>query len=263
MSTGRTLNKWLKVYGNGYDLTGYTRSVGPLPWVFDAPDLTVINSDIRNFLLGQPAIGPLAINTILDNTAVSGSHTLAYANTVLWDIMIPIGIRAVPAMGDPVYMGKFPQKSYLPAEDGGTITASIDFGQWDAGDLTVYRQPWGQLAAPWADYTGANSSAGYTDGSLDTTAGGYMMYQVFNYTTAGTFTISMQDSPDNTPANFGAMATPLTTGALSTALIPCAGIVELPRTAAVKDYLRYQLSLTTTTHLWMAVAFVRGTAGLA
>lgn len=260
MATGRTLSKWTKIYAGGYDLTGYTRKVGRLPWEFAAPNISTLTDGADNFLLGRASVGPFQLNAILDNTATSGIHTLMSANTSAWDLMVPIGIRANPALGDPVWMGKFLQKAYIAGDDGGATIATIDFQGWDAGDMTVYKQPWGQLAAPWADYTGANSSAGYTDGSLDTAYGGYMMYQVFAYTTAGTFTISMQDSADNTPANFAAMATPLTTGALSTALIPCAGIVELPRTAAVKDYLRYQLALTTTTHLWMAVAFVRGSA---
>ena len=265
MATGRTLSKWARIYGNGYDLSGHARSIGTLPWEFESPDLFTMTDPIHNHLLGQSTIGPLSFNMILDTTAVSGSHTLLSANNALWDLMIPIGIRADPAMGDPVYMGKFPQKKYVSEEDAGVITASVDFGIWDAGDRTIYKKPWGNLVAPWADYSAPNAGLGYDDlgGAGPTLFGGYMMYQIFAFTVAGTVAISLQHSTDNVALNFTELATPLTTGALATGTFPTAGIVECGRTESIKRFIRYQIALAGgTTHCWMALAFVRGTAGL-
>lgn len=261
MATGRTLSRWTKIYAGGYDLSGYRRSVGALPWTFDAPDVSGGDDGCDNNLIGQSTIGPFGFTGLLDNTATSGLHTLMATPGSAWDIMVPIGMRAAPAQGDPVWMGKFWHKSYLPSDEGGAVIATLEFMGWDAADMIAYRKPWGTLVHALSAATAANSAAGYDDGAgAETTAGGYLMYQITAVAGTGTATISMDDSANNSTwlALSGA-----TTGAIAHDAMPCAGIIQLGTTATVRQYLRWQLALDTITSVTFALAFVRGSAGLA
>ena len=51
MSVGRTKHKWERVYVDGYDLSGYGRTIGPLSWAYDEADLTAHMSDtVKGYL---------------------------------------------------------------------------------------------------------------------------------------------------------------------------------------------------------------------
>ena len=258
MATGRTLSRWTKIYGGGYDLSGYRRSIPSLPWSFDAPDVSTATDGSDNHLLGSATIGPFSFTGIMDNTATVGLHTLLAANTANWDIMVPIGMRADPVQGDPVWCGKFPQKSYYSSDDAGAVISTVEFGLWDAADLIAYRRPWGTMVHALSAATAANTAVGYDDGAGAATAyGGYMMYQITAVAGTGTATISIDDSANNSTwlALSGA-----TTGAIAHDAMPCAGIIALGTTATVRQYLRWQLALDTITSVTFALAFVRGTA---
>ena len=45
MATGRTLQKWVRAYIDGYDMSGYSRSAGVLGWNYNEADLTCQMSD--------------------------------------------------------------------------------------------------------------------------------------------------------------------------------------------------------------------------
>ena len=81
------------------------------------------------------------------------------------------------------------------------------------------------------------------------------MYQVF--AGDGTATISVEDATTNSDANFAAL-TGATSGEIDFST-PTAGIVAIGRTATVRRYLRWQISLNTATTVTFALAFVRAT----
>jgi hypothetical protein len=250
MATGRTVQRWARVYVDGYDMSGYARSLSPLNWTFDEADLTAIGDSVKGFLPSQVNLGVGTINANLDNTATSGSHVVLSSSGVSRNVMIALGMRAVPAAGDPVYMGRFQQQAYQAAEDGGAMTVSIVFDDYDAANQINYVKPWGELLHAAGAETAVNAGAG-VDGLAASAFGGYLMYQVL--AGDGTATIKVQDSANNST---WLDLTGATSGVIDCSS-PSAAIVQLGKTATVRQYLRWQIVLGTATTVTFALAFVR------
>lgn len=257
MATGRTLNRWVRVYADGYDLSGYSRKIGPLKSDYNPANVSADMGDaVKGYLCNIPTITPTALNAIFDNTATTGLQAVM-ATPAARDLMVPIGIRAAPAAGDPVFMGKFVQNAMQASDDNGAIVATIPFGGWDASDLTNYSKAWGVLLHAKAEETGANAANGIDDNGAASAAGGYLMYQIFESNAAGTCTISIDDSVLIGGA-YAALAG-ATSGAIAFGDIPCAGIVPLGVADTVRQHLRWQLALAGgMTEVTFALAFVRG-----
>ena len=256
MAAGRTHPKWTRFYMGGYDLSGYARTVGPLKWEYDTPDLTAEMADaVRGYLPNLPSISCGDLKGVFDSTATSGLHAVASSVATSEVVMIPLGIRAVPAAGDPVFMGEFVQLGYQAEESGGAVLASIPFGEWDVANRLLYGRdkPWGILTHAKVATTAANTAVGIDDYGAATALGGYMMYQVF--TGDGTATITMQHASTNSNASFDNI-TGATTGELACGT-PQAGIVDLTATLDVKRYIRWQISLGDAETVTFALAFMR------
>lgn len=250
MATGRTVLKWANVYVNGYDLTGYSRSFGPVSASFEEGDTTTLGDGVKNALQNQANIGIGSLNTVLD-PVTAGSYAVLSTQATR-KIMLPFGIRAAAAQGDPVFVGVFGQADFMTEASGNTaVTLSATFNQW-ASDATslLYSNPWGVLLAAKSARTAVNSSSGVDDYGAASTRGGYMMYQLF--TSNGTVTLKTQDSADN--SSFADIAT---SGSLDASTTPAADIVALGTTATVRRYLRWQLVFGTATTATFALAFVR------
>ena len=251
MATGRTLQKWVRIYAGGYELCSDARSIGPLIWQYDIADLTTMCDEVRGGLPAHAKLGIGVLNGVMDNTAnhlhdlpiTSGSHV----------VMIPIGIRAAPAAGDPVYNGRFYIDSYESTDDGGASVVNVPFGDWDVDNLINYSKPWGILIHPLGAETAVNTAIGIDDRGAATALGGYMVYQV----TAGngTATIKVQDAATNTNPSFSDL-TGATSGVI-TAAAGVSGLVAIGVTADVRRYLRWQIVLGTATTVTFVVAFVR------
>ena len=100
MATGRTVNKYVRAYVDGYDMSGYAVSVGSLNYGYDQNDIIALSDAVIGALPGKGSISIGNINGIMDNTATSGMHVLfSSASDAVRDVMIPVGIRAVPASG--------------------------------------------------------------------------------------------------------------------------------------------------------------------
>ena len=258
--TGRTVKKFTQIYMDGYALTSYSREIGPLKQEFDAADLTVLSDEVKGSLQNQVSLGIGTFNGVFDMTAEGEGFTPL---SLLWDagnvrnVMIPIGFRATVAAGDPTYCGAFQQLDFMSTQDGGAVTCTANFGEWDANTPMLYTKPWGVLVHPYGAETAVNSAvapAGLNNGAASA-AGGWLMYQVF--AGDGDATIKIQDSATN--ANDGAFAD--LSGATS-GLIDCSsavtGIVSLGITAAVRQYLRPQIVFGTANTVTYALAFIRG-----
>jgi hypothetical protein len=255
MATGRTLKRWSRVYADGYDLSGYAREIGPLSIEHDEADLTTIADGVKGVLPNHARIDIGELKGVMDNTETSGLHIVASGAGVARDVMVAQGIRAAPAQGDPAFCGKFMQLGYKQEEDSGAILVSLPFGAWDVADMINYRKAWGVLLHANSAATAANSAAG-VDTLAATTAGGYMMYQVFAASGAGhTATLSVDDSANN--SDFLALSD-ATTGEIDVGTAPVAGIIQIGTTATVRQYLRWQIALGTATSVTFAMAFVKG-----
>lgn len=99
--------------------------------------------------------------------------------------------------------------------------------------------------------TGANTSG--TSGEQSPTGaatafGGYAVFMLL--TSAGSVTLSVEDSVDEVNGNYGTL---ISSGALDASSSPKAALVALSRTATVKQYTRWQTNAAGT----FVIVFVR------
>jgi len=259
---GITTQKWRRVYADGCDISGFSRTIGPLSVVFDEVDVTADMSDtVRGYLRGRAQINLGTLNAVFDNTATTGLHTVMKTAGGARTVLVALGSLAAPAAGDAVFGGTFIQGAYTPLDDGGARGVSIPFTGWSGAAATLgYTNPWGLLLHTNSAATGANSAnsgiSNPTGGA--TTKGGFFLYQVTAGSGVdGTATLSVDDSADNSDwtALSGA-----TSGLIDCSDNPAAAIVALGTGATVREYLRWQIVLpgggaTSVTAVW---AFMRG-----
>ncbi len=252
---GRTVARWARWYQDGYDLSGYARSIGELKWKFTEADLTTLADSVKGYLPGWCEMSPSSLDGNFDTTATSGLHAGASGPGAGRVIMIPQGIMTEPAQGDWAYCGRYQQADYMTSESGGAMVASLAFEGWDASASIGYDTPWGQLLHAKGAETAANTAAGIESLTGAATAyGGYLVYQVFAGN--GTATISVDKSTTtNINASFSAL-TGATSGELDFSSAQ-AGIIALGKTTSIGRYIRWQLALNSATSVTFALAFVR------
>ena len=254
MATGRTTSKHARVYVDGYDLSGYTRSIGPLLERYDEAGEAALTDGVKGYLPNHGELGVGTLNGLFDNTATSGLHVLATAGAGSRHIVtVAQGIRAAPAIGDPCYAGHFEQAGYVAEPNNGMVFATVPFDKTSAAATTrAYGKPWGVLLNAGTARTGANSATGGPDWGLSTAFGGFMAYHVLASSGAlHTATISIDDSADDSTYNALSGAT---TGSI-TVTAGVSGIVAVAGT--VNRYLRWQLSLGTATSVTFVLSFHR------
>ena len=254
MATGRTLNKFSRVYIDGYDMSGYTRNIGELDWSYAEVEGVAITDPVVGMLLGRATINPGTLNGNFDNTATVGLHVIANGAGVIRDLMIPIGIRAAPAAGDPVWCSQNEQTTYKAViNDTEQVGVTINFSPWSSRSQTLaYDKPWGKLLHANGAETAVNAGTSDHDYGAQTTKGGYMMYQAFS--SNGTVTIKVQDAATDSNPSFGDL---VSSGVIDPSAAPVSAIVPLSVTATVERYTRWQIVLGTATTVTFALAFVR------
>ena len=256
---GRTLKRYARVYVDGYDMSGYSRSIGPLLWEFEPMGMTAFQDSSNGYLPNTPTISPGALNVVMENdsdgTAAHGILSTQNDDRV---VLVALGDRAAPVAGDPAFMGEFLQLGYTADDDGGAMVANVPFGPWEGASLINYGQPWGTLAHPLsaADSDGSDSDDFIDGGSSDATAyGGYMIWHV----TAGngTATITMEHCATETDSDAAAIGG-LTTGEIDCAVRQTGVAVTTAKTTSINQYTRWQISMNTASTVTFALGFVRG-----
>lgn len=255
MTLGRSILKYGRVYVDGYDLSGHTRSIGPLGCTFAEGNDDPLTADMIGTWLGQATITPGNLNSIFDNTASTGMHALMSAPAVTRNLIYAQGIQAVPAQGDPVFCGQFRQDDYMagPGETPSALT--IKFSPSASGGSALnYSIPFGVLLHTNTASTTDNAAAG-VDGGGETLYGGYMMYQITDSTGSDadiTAAIKVQDATSSGGAY---------SDLLSSGTIHChagtSGVVALAKTAHVQAFTRWQIAWGSATSITFVLAFVR------
>lgn len=259
MATGRTVgSKFTRAYVDGYDLSGYARSVGELQWEYNQEEFAALDAEVVGAMNGQCTIAVGDINSVMASTTSTGKVTphdvFKSASDAVRDVMIPLGIKAAPASGDPVFCAQVSQNAYKVDIDGDTITSLIDLGSQDAraGSTGKYDIPWGfVIHAKGTEATPNSGTADHTFGA-ETVKGGYMMYQLFGGNT-GTVTLKLESSTGsgwNALASSGELTQVAATGQ--------SGIVALGPTVTVETELRFQVDFGNASATTFALAFVRG-----
>jgi len=255
MATGRTLDRFKRIYVDGYDLSGFTRSCGPLSVEFEEDDMTMWGDTVKNYSHGQAQVNLGTLNAVFDNTATTGLHALMGTSGVERVVTVAQGIRAVPAQGDPCFNGQFMQDAYQVGEDGGAVVVTIPWSGWAGDGVTkAYPVGWGVLLHANAAATAANTAIGVDDFGAASAHGGYFIYHV-TAGDAGNVTLKVQDAAVNLNASFADLSG--ATSGLITASAGVSGIVALSPTATVRQFLRWQLVLGTALTVTFVSAFVR------
>ncbi len=256
MSVGRTVLKHTRVYMDGYDLSGYSRAIGPLSWEHDTPDLTTMTDGVQGALPNQAKLGIGALNGVFDNTAINGLHVLLGSPGVRRTVAIAVGMRAAPAQGDSCFVGQFEQKGYSLDTGSGAALVNVSFDVPSESNATLlYFKPWGTLLHANSAEVGVNAAIGVDDDlrAAATATGAVLMYQVLAGN--GTATLKAQDAATNTDVSF-ADVSGLTSGSLNCAVVQH-GIVAIANTATLRRYIRWQIVLGTATSVTFIVAVVR------
>lgn len=241
MATGRTVLKHSRIYVDGYNLSGYARQFGPLSQEYETAEDAALTDPVKGAWCGQGTISPGTINAYLEtNVGVTAMHdTLATAgvNRVL---LAAIGIRAAPAMGDPVFCGQFVNSGYQ-YEGSPNVYVNMPFGKTAGVAANMrYSKPWGVLLHAEASENAVNAAIGIDDNGAASAFGGFMVYQLLSVTGAGTVTLKVQDAAVNANGSFADLVG-ATSGAIANTAAPTAGVVAIGTTATVRQFLRWQL----------------------
>ena len=253
---GRTVAKFGRAYIDGIDVSGNTRSFGPLVHEYEEAVGTAINDEIVGVLPNQATIAAGTLTGNFDNTVVTGLHTLLNAPGQVRDVMFAIGFGAAPAEGDPAFCAQLEQKSYSGIPTAGElVTSTIIFDNWSQLATTLsYDRPWGLLAHELSAEVAVNSGTAVIDHGAATAKGGFMMYHATSGV-GGNVTIKIQDADTNSDGSFGDL---LTSGVIDPSSAPVSGLVALAVGATVEKFIRWQVVFDVGSSVTFALAFVRG-----
>jgi len=255
MATGRTLDKYKRVYIDGYDVSGNGRSIGPLTLEYEEADLTAPMSDaVKGYLRNHAQVSPGVFNAVFDNsTSPLGIYAIATTQASR-NVLVAQGIRAAPAQGDPVFAGYFKNTGGQLLDDGGAVVINMSFAGWASEAASLqFANPWGVLLHANGAETAVNSAVGVDDRGASTASGGYFMWQ--GIAGNGTATVKVQHASTNSDGSF-ADITGATSGSLDYST-PRAGIAVTSTALTINRYLRWQIVLGTASTVTFLCAFMR------
>ena len=256
----RTHNKHIRAYVDGVDISGYTRSVGTLGWMFDSEPDAAVTDAVKNVLIGKCDIQAGAISAFLDNDA-AGLFVLAgkaAADHGTRNVMVAIGANAAPVQGDNVFAWKFEQTSYQMEQGSGFVAVTIPLGGASSQSTLTYKKPWGKLLHAKGTETAVNSAVGIDDyGATPPSLGGIFIYHLHS-SIGGNITLKAQEADTNVDGSFGDI-TGATSGLIDASAAPKSGMVAIATTYALKRYLRWQVVFDVGTSATFTAAFIRNT----
>lgn len=253
----RTHNKHTRAYINGVDVSGYTRSVGSLDWMFGAEPDSAVTDEVKNILIGQGDIQAGGYSAFLDNDT-AGLFALANAGQGTRNYMVALGANAAPVAGNPVFAWTFEQTSYNAEGGAGFVAVTVPFGGASYASTLTYKKPWGVLIHANGAETAANTAVGIDDLGASSALGGIFVYHL--HSSDGTVTLSVEDAATNLNASFAALSG-ATSGSIDASVAPRSGFVALGTTATVRRYLRWQIALGTASTCTFTAAFIRNNLG--
>jgi len=250
----RSNSKYLRIYLNGYDVSGEVNNAGTFGFETDAPMVAAYSDAIKNSVLGNIHTTLGTVNSFLSPSAAIGYHELMDSANLVSDVLLAMGANAVPAVGCPVFAEKFQQTGYSASGEG-VVGASTTFVGAAATCPKGY-SPFGLLLHANGAETAANTAIGTIDNGAASAAGGVFVYHLLS--SDGTVTLSVDDSATNLNNAAFAALSGATSGELDATTTPASGFISLGHTATVRQYLRWQLALGTANTATFVTAFIRG-----
>ena len=256
----RSIPKNIRIYIDGYDMSGYARSVGPLTQTYEEGTDDALSLSVKRTWPGQASVGIGTVNALFDNTATSGIHAVLGTAGGTRTVLVAMGMEAAPVDNVPCFGGKFIQSDYVSAPSETPVALTLTFNSTSATtETSLYSNPWGVLLHASAAATGANTATGH-DGAAQSLVGGFMVYHVTTAAGTGdiTATFKVQDADTNSDGSFSDL---LTSGVIncgsSGVAVPTSGIVALAPTATVERYTRWQIVLGTASSVTFTLGFFR------
>ncbi len=236
-------------------MSSHAMDIGPLAWTAPPEGQTALTDEAQGFLPGINVIAIGTLNTIFDNTVTTGSQIVLKTIGGKRVVSIAIGMGAAPVSGNPVFAGEFEQKDFKSAMEG-MVTASVEFEPSARATSFLYAKPWGNVIHAKGAETSANTGeSDHENTAGQTTAGGFMVWQLFSADGTGTVTLSIEDDP----ATDGAYTSLVSSGAIDASTDPIAGVVALGLGVTVEAFLRWQIAFGgNTTTATFFLSFHRG-----
>jgi hypothetical protein len=251
----RTHNKHVRVYVNGVDLSGYSRTIGPLAWMFGAEPDAAMTDGAKNIVIGQGDIQAGVLNAFLDNDAAGLFANQAQGTR---NLLVAIGANAAPVAGDNIFAWKFEDTGYMAEQGSGFVAANLPFGGASYASTLTYKRPWGNLLHASGAETAVNTGTGIDDNGASSALGGVFVYHLLS--SNGTVTIKAQHAATNSNASFSDI-TGATSGSINAAVTPQSDMIALGTTLAISRYLRWQIVLGTATTATFVAGFIRNNLG--
>lgn len=247
----RTHLKHYRVYVNGVDLSGQSRTIGALSQVFGAEPDAAMTDGSKNIVLGQGDIQAGTLSAFLENDAAALFANQAQTTR---NLLVAIGANAAPIAGDNVFAWKFEDTGYMVDQGSGFVAATLPFGGASYASTLTYKQPWGKLLHASGAESAVNTAVGIDDLGASSALGGIFVYHL--HSSNGTVTLKAQDAATNTNPSFTDISG-ATSGSITAAVTPQSGMIALGTTSTVRRYLRWQLVFGTATGATFTCAFIR------
>ena len=247
----RTHLKHYRVYVNGVDLSGQSRTIGALSHVFGAEPDTALTDEAKNIVIGQADIQAGTLSAFLENDTAALFANQAQTTR---NLLVAIGANAAPAAGDNVFAWKFEDTGYMAEQGSGFVAATLPFGGASYASTLTYKTPWGKLLHAKGAETAVNTAIGIDDFGASSALGGIFVYHL--HSSNGTVTLKVQDASTNTNPSFSDLSG-ATSGSITAAVTPQSGMIALSTTATVRRYLRWQLVFGSATTATFTAAFIR------
>jgi hypothetical protein len=135
-NTGKNkLLRWLRVFINGYDLSGDARSIGTLMNAFGEVEMTGLSHSVKYFAADKVRQAGITDFKTLLNDAAAGAYTQLKNNSLSIEISALFGAAPEPDFGDPAYLLYSAQLMHQLGWEGAAASVGANFmPQHDTGN---------------------------------------------------------------------------------------------------------------------------------
>lgn len=187
------LLRFCRLYVGGVDLSGDARTFASADCSIEVADMTGWSQTVRwGIPSGQIAVGLRDFQALMNDTAVTGSHTVMKDPTTLNTVSLLFGGNAAPASGDPAYITVANLEPGGVGFDGASILTK---GTWvpDAQDDSEF--PWGVVLFSDTSLSVTTNGDSVHDAGAATSYGCHAHLHVLA-TSSGDFEFKIQHAPD-------------------------------------------------------------------
>lgn len=189
------LLRYVRLYVDGYDLSGDSRTFSSLDGMMAEVDMTAWNDSVYKYLPNyRKMLGLRGYRAFMNDTALSGAHTLfTTPGTAAMQFIMAFGGNAEPEVNDPGYGLSSVQLGDNHSFDAEAAVLDVDLIPM-AGEGSGDEKAWGHMAMP--KTTQASSTDGTShDGGAASSNGWMALLQIFS--SGSDWAIEMEDSTND------------------------------------------------------------------